>query len=508
MSQQKNKVFSLDNLTIRLSTVCEGKTIVLCHGVFDLLHIGHIRYFQHAKAAGDILVVTVTPDRYVNKGPNRPAFTEKLRAEAIAALDFVDYVAINEWPTAIETIRLLKPDIYAKGSEYRNPENDLTGMIVEEERAVKQHNGTILFTEDIVFSSSTLINRYMADYSDEVRSFFETFKTEYSADAVLSYVQNTQKLKVLVIGETIIDEYQYCQPIGMATKEPILTVQYQSAEVFAGGILAAANHVASFCDSVDLITMIGAESPYDQVIQTQLAPNIHPTFIRKENSPTIVKRRFVYPYLMQKMFEVHEINPDPLPPHQKSELIKILKSCLAEFDLVIVIDFGHGFIDSEIAGVLSDYAPFLAVNTQTNSGNRGFNVISKYPSVSFASLNHTEVMLEERITHGDLPLMMTHVMDKIKCDSLLVTKGSNGNSYHIRGQDICETPAFATKVVDRIGAGDAVLSLCSLVAYQKAPAPIVGFIANAAATIAVGTVGHRNSIEKVQLQKYITSLLK
>ena len=131
------KIHSIQDLSNLLDKIRKNKKIVLCHGVFDLLHIGHIKYFENAKTAGDILVVTVTPDRYVNKGPNRPAFPEKLRCEAIAALAVVDYVALNEWPTAVETIQILKPDIYAKGSEYKKSENDLTGMIVEEERMLR-----------------------------------------------------------------------------------------------------------------------------------------------------------------------------------------------------------------------------------------------------------------------------------------------------------------------------------------------------------------------------------
>ena len=94
-----------------------GKSIVNCHGVIDLLHVGHIRHLEAARKLGDVLVVTVTPDRWVNKGPHRPAFTEQLRAEALASLECVDYVALNEWPTAVETIRLLRPDFYVKGKE-------------------------------------------------------------------------------------------------------------------------------------------------------------------------------------------------------------------------------------------------------------------------------------------------------------------------------------------------------------------------------------------------------
>src|SRR5262245_65318774 len=112
---RNHKIQGLADLADILSSLRDaGKKIVHCHGVFDLLHIGHIRHFEEAKAMGDLLVVTLTPDEYVNKGPHRPAFPQSLRAEVIAALDVVDYVAINYWPTAVETVKLLRPNIYAK----------------------------------------------------------------------------------------------------------------------------------------------------------------------------------------------------------------------------------------------------------------------------------------------------------------------------------------------------------------------------------------------------------
>src|SRR3984957_10119221 len=92
-----------------------GQTVVQAHGTFDLLHLGHVRHLEAAKALGDVLVVTVTADRYVNKGPGRPAFTETLRAEMLAALQYVDYVAIAEAPDAIGALEAIRPAIYAKG---------------------------------------------------------------------------------------------------------------------------------------------------------------------------------------------------------------------------------------------------------------------------------------------------------------------------------------------------------------------------------------------------------
>ena len=108
---------------------------------------------------GDILVVTVTSDRYVDKGPDRPVFNENLRAESIAALECVDYVAVNKWSTAEETLRLLRPHIYVKGQEFENLE-DKTGKLQKEYDVLKEIGAEIGFTHEIVFSSTQLLNKY------------------------------------------------------------------------------------------------------------------------------------------------------------------------------------------------------------------------------------------------------------------------------------------------------------------------------------------------------------
>ncbi|MFA4829671.1 MAG: adenylyltransferase/cytidyltransferase family protein [Thermodesulfovibrionales bacterium] len=136
----------------------EGKKVVLCHGCFDLMHPGHIKYFQAARNMGDILVVTLTPDIYIDKGPGRPVFNQDLRAESIAALECVDYVAVNKWPTAEETLRLLRPDIYVKGQEFENLE-DKTGKIQKEYEVLKEIGAEMRFTHEIVFSSTKLLKQ-------------------------------------------------------------------------------------------------------------------------------------------------------------------------------------------------------------------------------------------------------------------------------------------------------------------------------------------------------------
>lgn len=140
----------------------KGKKVVHCHGCFDLMHPGHIKYFQSAKKMGDVLIVTVTPDIYVDKGPGRPVFNQNLRSESIAALECVDYVAVNKWPTAEETLRLLRPDIYVKGQGFEKLE-DKTGKIQKEVDVIKEIGAQLMFTHEIVFSSTKLLDRYFSN---------------------------------------------------------------------------------------------------------------------------------------------------------------------------------------------------------------------------------------------------------------------------------------------------------------------------------------------------------
>ena len=154
------KIAEINKLANKIKTLkTKGKKIVHCHGCFDLMHPGHIKYFQAAKRMGDVLIVTVTPDVWVDKGLGRPVFNQDLRVESIAALECVNYVAVNKWPTAEETLRLFRPDIYVKGQEFESLD-DKTGKIQRESEVVKEIGAEIRFTHEVVFSSTELLNKY------------------------------------------------------------------------------------------------------------------------------------------------------------------------------------------------------------------------------------------------------------------------------------------------------------------------------------------------------------
>ena len=322
----KQKIYTLDKLSRVLNK--EGKRkkkIVLCHGVFDLLHIGHIKHFKEAKSFGDILVVTLTPDAYVNKGPKKPVFNEKLRIEAIAALSTVDYVALNSSPTAISAIQKIKPNIYCKGPEYKNHRSDVSGEIKNEINAIQKGGGKIIFTKDITFSSTKLLNYYGNVYSDLQKLSIKKIKVNYTFQKIRQLIDNFKKVKVLIIGETIIDQYVFCETLGKSGKEPILVLQDIKTEEYLGGAAALARHISPFCNHISLLSMIGERGEYLKEIKRILPKNVNFKYIRKENSPTILKRRFLDNVTNSKVLGVYKINDNILTNKQDKIFYNTLK---------------------------------------------------------------------------------------------------------------------------------------------------------------------------------------
>lgn len=485
-----------------------GQKIVHCHGIFDILHIGHIRYLEEAKRMGDILVVTIVPDRYVDRGPGRPVFNEMLRAESIVALHFVDYVAVNQWPTAVEAIRLIKPDFYVRGADFISRHPNTLGINVKEENAVKEAGATLAYTNDIHFSSSGLINRYLSGFSEEVHDYLNVFRQRYQRDQILQTIDNMAKLNVLVIGDTILDEYQYCEAIGKSSKDPVLALKYESHDLFAGGVLAVANHVANFVNSVKLVTVLGEKDSYEDFIRSQLKSNIDALFIVQDHAPTLIKRRFIEGYSLNKLFEVYVMDNSGLNIQKNNQLCRWIQEHAADYDLVIAADFGHGAISKDLVKILAKHSPFLAVNTQANAGNRGFHTISRYPRADYACIAEHEMRLETRTLDGDIKPLMEVIAQKLKCKQIVVTRGRKGALMINPTGDFIEVPSFAQNIVDRVGAGDAFFAITSLAAAQSAPAELIGFIGNIVGALAVEIVGNKKAIDRQSTQKFITNLLR
>lgn len=486
-----------------------GATVVMAHGVFDLLHMGHVRHLEECRSFGDMLVVSLTPDRYVNKGPGRPVFGELMRAEMLAALANVDFVTINEDATAEPAIDAIRPSVYAKGPDYADAASDVTGKIVDERKAVERHGGRIAFTDDVTFSSSALINRYFSPFEPHIRDFVDIMREDNEEQPLLELIEKVAGMRVLVVGDSIIDEYRYVTPMGRAPKENLVATLYQSAEVFAGGVFATANHVAGICKQVDVLTVLGAEDPYHDLAQQKAKPNVTLHALERDDAPTTRKCRYVDATSMRKLFETYYMNDVPVAAKIEKQLNERIRKTAGDYDLVIVNDFGHGMINASTVEALGKHARFMAVNTQANSANFGFNLITKYPRADYVCIDALEARLATGDKHGSIEHLMTHsLVPRLPASKIVVTQGRDGCLAYADDEQMVQVPALADKVIDTIGAGDAYLAITSPLVAAGGRIRQAAFLGNIAGALKVGIIGHRQSIDKVSIVKAVIAMLK
>jgi len=313
---------------------------------------------------------------------------------------------------------------------------------------------------------------------------------------------------VLVVGDAIIDQYHYIKTLGQVGKGTALAVKYESEEQFAGGSMAVSNHLASFSESVTLVTGLGKLETHEPFIRSKLLPNVTPVFFYIDDAQTVTKRRFVDSDL-NKLFEVYFASEEPMLDGVEDTVCAWLDANLESFDVVIVPDFGNGFITQRMIDVLCRKARFLAVNTQINSGNRGHHVISRYPRVDFVSINEPELRLAAHNRHDPIELVSEAIAKKTKSDHIAITCGSKGVMFKDRKSGaIYSVPALSLKVLDRIGAGDAFLALAGLCVGGGLPSEVAAFVGSASAALDVQIVGNREWVGSVNLFKYMTTLLK
>lgn len=483
--------------------------IVQAHGVFDLLHPGHLRHLQAAKrAAGNngALIVSITSDRHVNKGPGRPVFSENVRAEVLAALECVDAVVICDSPSGVPVIEAIKPNIFFKGKEYADKGQDVTGKIVIEKKAVEANGGVVQFTDEMVFSSSTLINKHLDIYEPELGRYLETMRADGGLLRLLDAIEKMSKLRVCLIGESIIDEYTYATALGKAGKENLVAMRFDSHDIYQGGVLATAKHLANFCKFVEVVTAVGNDN---YAVQGHIAPNMHINTVTNVNRPTIRKSRVIDSYSNRKLSELYYINDTPLPRLWRDsfnmKVANVICGSFPKWDLVMVNDFGHDLIDQALIGFIRAHADFLAANAQTNAGNYGYNPITRYASADFACVDESEARLAAMNKHGELSTV-TYGLKMF--EKLIITRGKHGSISAEFGKLNDHVPALTNSTVDTMGAGDAFFAIAAPLVKLGVLLRDVCFLGNAAGALKANILGHKGSVEKPALIKFITALLK
>ena len=496
---------------IRPALKAEGRTIALCHGVFDLVHPGHIVHFEQAKAMADVLVVSITSEKFVRKGPGRPYFNDEMRMKFLSSIGCIDYVMLSEGYTVDDIIESVEPDFYVKGQEYAAEDDDITQNMRPERELVERHGGQVRFTGGPVFSSTRLINKGLAGLPEDVIGYMEGFRKSYSMDDILRYADRARKLRVLVLGDVIIDRYTYCSVQGLMSKNMAYSARLQKTEDYLGGSVAIARHLASFCDDVTLLSVTGDEPGMAGKFRGEECAGIHCDLVRSHEFPTIVKQRYLTPNEKRSEYvKVFVINNIPQDPKVDGEALGKLKEKLAEtiggYDAVFLCDFGHGLIDGEIIRTVQEKARYLVLNCQTNSSNYGLNNITKYTRADVLTLDQKELRLALPALAGDEDGSLRRLSALLHSKQAWLTRGSAG-AWGLSKEEKNECPAFTLTVADTIGAGDAFYAVAGIFSAAGAPLPVGTVMGNIAGALGANIVGNKKSVQRVDALKFASTLL-
>ncbi len=505
------EILSFDDCQERFERIrSDGKRLVHCHGTFDLLHPGHIKHLAAAKELGDILVVSLTSAPFVNKGPGRPAFSDDHRAYQLAHLQVVDYVVIVPCPHAVEIIEKVKAHYYCKGTEYEDPANRIDKRVEEDAAAVFRHGGEVRFVGEPLHSSTRLVVQHLDALEPEVRTYLELFPLASPSEHLDSLAERIEGLRVLVVGDLIVDRYTYCSVQGLTSKSHVPSVRPSRSVDQAGGALAVGRHVATFGCETTVLTLAGEEVFLSDLLAT-IRHELDLEILTDLRYETIVKERFVErPGKRQdllKHFSVNRLMDEP-PEGLMSRLCQRLEECLHSFDLVIVCDYGHGMISASVQQLLEDKAPHLSLNCQTNSYNYGFNRITKYRSCQLLSLDEAELKLAFGNRSSESAELLARLGEQLDVESAWLTLGSSGSLVWRRGGYSHACPAMVRTTVDTVGAGDAFLAVAALCSRAGADDALTSVLANVAGALAANTVGNTNPVERNVIFKNAQYLLK
>lgn len=487
----------------------QGKKVVQCHGVFDLIHTGHLAYFAEAAQLGDLLVVSVTSDSFVNKGPGRPVFGQKERMEMLAGLEIVDYVLLSDSESAVDVINLIRPDFYVKGPDYSNSEEDATGKILQEQRAVEAVGGSFRTTRTPTQSSSRVINAYGLAHSEEFAAWLDENRPAIDLAQVTQALAAIQQLRVLVVGEVISDEYARHTALGKTGKTNLLAyLDELDRTKFLGGAGAIARHIAGLGAQTTSLTKLGNDDEGTwQSAQLSAIPRVSNEAQLSSNFISINKTRYVDSDSGRIVFETYRMLDQNPPEVEDFDLAERFQHLAPHHDLALVCDFGHGVFGNQLVNAVNQSAIFKAVNVQSNAGNRGHISIEKFTNPDVLSMNGSELLLETRKRHATVFQLGPEVLQRTRATSLFVTAGDKGLT-HFTGSSVSTYPALTNRVIDPVGAGDAVFAMLALLSKLGVDPKLSGFLANLAGAQMVGTVGNSTALNASDLIRAAEFTLK
>ena len=488
LNKYSHKLIKIEDLIKVIKRFSRKKTI-LCHGVFDVVHPGHVRHLTYAKSQADIMIVSCTGDKFIDKGIYRPHIPQKMRALNLAAFEMVDYVLIDENKKPLNLLKKLKPDYFAKGFEYTS--RGLPAATQEEKNELDKFGGKLIFTPgDIVYSSTKFINSSPPNLDlDKLDLTMKTNKVTF--EDLIKTIKKIKGTSVHIVGDTIVDTYTKTNFIGGQTKTPTFSVLYDKEESFVGGAAIVALHMKAAGAKVKFTTIISNDKK-GKFVKKELNRNkIKCNFFEEKNRPTTDKNTFMS--TTYRLLKVDTLSNAPINEETLSNIINQIKN--DKSDITVFSDFRHGIFNPSSIQKLLKAIPKNSFKTGDSQVASRWGNITEFKNFDLITPNEREArfsLADQDSTVGKLAGLL---FEKTKCQNLILKLGPRGvfcnGLKNKKMQPPFSVGVFTDNMLDAVGTGDALLAYSSLslkVSDSLIIAAILGSFAAACACEVEGNV--------------------
>lgn len=489
-----SKTVTLDVLLAsRAQARAANKTVVHCHGCFDIVHPGHIQHLQFAKSLGDILIVSVSSDSQVDKGPSRPLIPDDLRAGSLAALECVDRVYINPHPTAQPLLEALQPDIYVKGREYEK--NNDPRFLAERETVMRHGGRVVLSSGEVVYSSTALIGTMPRQdvFNDEKVA---RLRDRYGLSSLhlRNLLQRARGMRVLVVGDYILDRYHFCDATGVAGEGPMLSLRAMEQRDYDGGAGVVALHLARMGARPTLISSL-ADDSLSRQIELRLRGGGVDVQCYAGRRDVVCKHRYVAD--STKLFKVDEGAATPADSQLEGLVASKILAAAEGAAAVIFTDFGYGQITGglldRILPTLRQRVPVLSADVSGRQSN-----LLRFRDVDLLCPTEREVRESQHDFTNGLGAVVWNLLNATGARQAMITLGKQGLVTFDRDDQAADgrlrseyVPALASTAIDPLGCGDALLAAASLTLAAGGSLQAAAFLGSIAASIEVRQLGNQ-----------------
>ncbi|MDD7985733.1 PfkB family carbohydrate kinase [Lentisphaera marina] len=476
----------------------QAEKLVFVSGNFNILHPGHQRLLKFAADCGEKLIVGVNNDQ--SEGAHIP---EDLRLEGVRAISWVDEAFIIQG-SLDQVILSLQPDVVVKGKEHEQNLNI-------EESIVSSYGGKLVFSSgETRFTSLDLIrNEFLeADFSSIKLPEKYLKRHEFSHTDLLESLTKIANVPALVIGDIILDEYISCEPLGMSQEDPTIVVSPLSNQVFLGGAGIVAAHAKGLGAKVTFLSVVGSDPTSKKLEELLEEYGVDSQLFTDESRPTTLKQRFRAD--SKTLLRVNHLKQHDIPKEIQEQIYSYIEEHIKELKLLIFSDFNYGCLPQTLVDQISklclDHDVMMVADSQSSSQ---IGDISRFHNMNLITPTEREARLAVKDSNSGLVVLAEKLRTISKAENVLLTLGREGVLVQSKSEDnfglkTDKVPAMNTSPKDNAGAGDSLLTCCSLVMAAGVDIWQAAYLGSVAAACQVGRIGNK-PLSLNELVKEITN---